>query len=85
MPSRGAATTQSIPSGADLSAVTMSQASPDTKGRTAAGERSLDVAAALQEAKLRGLPDGWKVSIDVSPRLTSCRPVVVGLVSLSFR
>lgn len=38
--------------------------SPDSKAR--AGERSLDVAAALREAKLRGLPDGWTVSIDVS-------------------
>jgi hypothetical protein len=40
-----------------------------TKGpssRAAPGERSLDVAAALREAKMRGLPSGWKVSIDVS-------------------
>ncbi|GKY95140.1 hypothetical protein MPSEU_000477800 [Mayamaea pseudoterrestris] len=39
-------------------------ATAESVARSASGERSLDVASALREARARGLPDGWSVSID---------------------
>jgi hypothetical protein len=46
----------------------MSSPPATTKGRPV--QRTLDEATAYREAKERGLPDGWKVSIDVSNERT---------------